>query len=114
MHTKPPRRRALLKAALLFFLFVPALCWTLVRELPVGAEPTSIAVRNNAEAWVTNWLSDSVSIVDLNAGNVTKTIDVGDEPTDVVFAGAQQERAFVCVSGLRQIKVFNPNTPDVV
>src|SRR5919206_3480328 len=113
MHTKPPRRRALLKAALLFFLFVPALCWTLVRapqvpravaqtpidyknfeapqvhpialtpdgtrllaldtpeqrievfrldgaqltlvrEIPVGAEPTSIAVRNNAEAWVAN------------------------------------------------------------
>src|SRR5438067_9358543 len=26
---------------------------TLVREIPVGAEPTSVAVRNNTEAWVT-------------------------------------------------------------
>ncbi len=85
---------------------------TLVAEIPVGAEPTSVAVRNNNEAWVTNWLSDSISIVDLNTGNVTRTIDVGDEPTDIVFAGQQKELAFVCVSGLRQVKVFDANAPD--
>ncbi|MFL6212100.1 MAG: Calx-beta domain-containing protein [Pyrinomonadaceae bacterium] len=84
---------------------------TLAAEIPVGAEPVSIAVRNNGEAWVANWLSDSVSIVDLNAGNVTRTIDVGDEPTDILFAGQQAELAFVCVSGLRQVKGFNPNAP---
>ena|GEM_PF-597223 len=85
---------------------------TLAAEIAVGAEPVSIAVRNNGEAWVANWLSDSVSVVDLNAGNVTRTIDVGDEPTDIVFAGQQKELAFVCVSGLRQVKVFDPNVPD--
>jgi YVTN family beta-propeller protein len=84
---------------------------TLAAEIPVGAEPVSVAVRNNGEAWVANWLSDSVSVVDLNAGNVTRTIDVGDEPTDILFAGQQTELAFVCVSGLRQVKVFNPNAP---
>src|SRR5215470_2694068 len=59
----------------------------LSNEIPVGLEPVSVAARNNNEAWVTNWLSDSVSVIDLAAGNVTRTIDVGDEPTDVVFAG---------------------------
>ncbi|PYS70754.1 MAG: hypothetical protein DMF73_12215, partial [Acidobacteria bacterium] len=71
----------------------------LTAEIPVGLEPVSVAVRNNREAWVANWLSDSVSIVDLAAGNVVRTIDVGDEPTDVLFAGLSNEKAFVCVSG---------------
>jgi YVTN family beta-propeller protein len=84
---------------------------TLVKEIPVGLEPTSVAVRNEREAWVTNWLSDSVSVVDLANGNVVRTIDVGDEPTDVVFAGRAREMAFVCVSGLNQVKVYDPNAP---
>ncbi|HVF50878.1 MAG TPA: carboxypeptidase regulatory-like domain-containing protein [Pyrinomonadaceae bacterium] len=84
---------------------------TLTAEIPVGLEPVSVAVRNDREAWVVNWLSDSVSVVDLATGNVTRTFDVGDEPTDVVFAGQQNERAFVCVSGLNQIKVFDANAP---
>src|SRR5256714_6824378 len=71
----------------------------LTAEIPVGLEPVSVAVRNNREAWVANWLSDSVSIVDLAAGNVVRTIDVGDEPTDILFAGLSNEKAFVCVSG---------------
>ena len=44
-----------------------------------------------------NRVSDSVSIVDLTAGNVVATLTVGDEPADVVFAGAPQ-RAFVSIS----------------
>jgi len=83
----------------------------LIAEIPVGLEPVSVAARNDREAWVTNWLSDSVSVVDLTTGNVVRTIDVGDEPTDVVFAGQQHEMAFVCVSGLSQVKVYNPDSP---
>src|SRR5437588_1489679 len=71
----------------------------LTAEIPVGLEPVSVAARNNPDAWVVNWLSDSVSVVDLSTGNVTRTIDVGDEPTDVLFAGLNNEKAFVCVSG---------------
>jgi YVTN family beta-propeller protein len=84
---------------------------TLMAEIPVGLEPVSVRARNNGEAWVTNWLSDSVSVVDLKTFNVTRTFDVGDEPTDVVFAGQQRELAFVCISGLNQIKVYDPNSP---
>ncbi len=71
----------------------------LTAEIPVGFEPVSVAARNNREAWVVNWMSDSISIVDLTAGNVVRTIDVGDEPTDVIFAGPGNSKAFVCVSG---------------
>src|SRR5207245_4104189 len=74
-------------------------------------EPVSVAARNDGEVWVANWLSDSVSVVDLKTWNVTRTFDVGDEPTDVVFAGQQRELAFVCVSGLSQVKVYDPTTP---
>jgi len=95
----------------------------LTAEIPVGLEPVSVAARNNREAWVVNWMSDSVSIVDLTTGNVVRTIDVGDEPTDVIFAN---NKAFVCVSGGGQmtvgfsqitggsgaIKVFDPNNPS--
>ncbi|HYH85647.1 MAG TPA: carboxypeptidase regulatory-like domain-containing protein [Pyrinomonadaceae bacterium] len=83
----------------------------LTAEIPVGLEPVSVAARSNREAWVVNWLSDSVSIVDLSTGNVTRTIDVGDEPTDVLFAGANNEKAFVCVSGTMQVKVFDADAP---
>ena len=38
-------------------------------SVTVGLEPTAIAVRSNTEVWVTNHLSDSVSIVRLGAGN---------------------------------------------
>lgn len=81
----------------------------LIAEIPVGLEPVSVAARNDREAWVANWLSDSVSVVDLSSGNVIDTIDVGNEPTDVVFAGAQSEIAFVCVSGLAEVKAYDPN-----
>ena len=82
----------------------------LITEIPVGLEPVSVAPRNNNEAWVVNWLSDSVSVVNLATGNVTRTINVGDEPNDIVFAGGAKERAFVCVSGTRQVKVFQPDS----
>ena len=91
---------------------------TLVAEIPVGLEPVSVVARNDREAWVTNWLSDSISVVDLTTGNVIRTIDVGDEPTDVVFGGQRREKAFVCVSGLSQVKVYNvdalSDSPQVV
>ena len=61
----------------------------------VGMEPVAVAARTNDEVWVVNHLSDSVSIVDLTSTppNVKRTLLVGDEPRDIVFAGAN--RAFI-------------------
>src|SRR5262249_56724885 len=57
--------------------------------------PVAVAVRNPREVWVVNRLSDSVSIVDIttNPPRVTRTLLVGDEPSDIVFAGGG--RAFI-------------------
>src|SRR5215475_10309265 len=60
-----------------------------VESLSVGLEPVAVAARTNTEVWVVNHLSDSVSIVDIGASppRVVRTLLVGDEPRDIVFAG---------------------------
>ncbi|NRB41303.1 MAG: hypothetical protein HRU20_22995 [Pseudomonadales bacterium] len=69
---------------------------TRISAVQVGMEPVSVAVRNNHEVWVVNHLSDSISIVDLRiTPRVTRTLLVGDEPRDIVFAGPTGNRAFV-------------------
>jgi len=78
-------------------------------EVPVGLEPVSVRAQNDSTAWVVNQLSDDVSIVDLKTLSVRATLRVGDEPTDVAFAGAPL-RAFVCVSGEDEVKAFDPAT----
>lgn len=78
-----------------------------VKSIPVGVDPVSVRARNDTEAWVVNRISDSISVVDLPTGRVVRTIQAGDEPGDVVFAGVPQ-RAFVTVSQLNQVRVFNP------
>ncbi|MDZ4804038.1 MAG: hypothetical protein SGI90_04125, partial [Candidatus Eisenbacteria bacterium] len=85
-------------------------------EVPVGLEPVAVRVRNATEVWVVNHLSDNISIVDLMTMNVRVTLPVGDEPTDVVFAGTAG-RAFVCVSQEDAIKIWDPAnlmTPPLV
>ena len=65
--------------------------------VPVGMEPTAVAALNTDEVWVVNHLSDSVSVVDVSANppKVTRTLLVGDEPRDIVFAGSGNKFAFV-------------------
>jgi len=64
-------------------------------RVPVGLEPVAVAARSNSEVWVVNHLSDSVSIVSLSGTpHVVRTLLVGDEPRDIVFAGAAP-RAFI-------------------
>jgi DNA-binding beta-propeller fold protein YncE len=64
-------------------------------RVPVGMEPVAVAVRTNSEVWVTNLLSDSVSVVSLTGTpHVVRTLLVGDEPRDIVFAG-NPVRAFI-------------------
>src|SRR6202050_5061962 len=64
-------------------------------RVPVGLEPVAVAARTNTEVWVTNQLSDSVSVVSLTGTpHVVRTLLVGDEPRDIVFAGSPV-RAFI-------------------
>jgi MYXO-CTERM domain-containing protein len=64
-------------------------------SVPVGLEPVAVAARSDDEVWVVNHLSDSVSIVDVPSARVSRTLLVGDEPRDIVFAGPDRRRAFI-------------------
>jgi YVTN family beta-propeller protein len=82
---------------------------TLAGNVEVGLGPVSVAVRPGTdEVWVANHLSDTVSIVDVAAGDVTGTIACGDEPTDVAFASG---RAFVSLAGKQdKVNVYDAAT----
>jgi YVTN family beta-propeller protein len=75
-----------------------------VRDVMVGLEPVTVRQRDGNRVWVVNHVSDSISIVDIQSGRVVRTLLVGDEPTDVVFAA---NRAFVCISGEDRLRVYS-------
>jgi YVTN family beta-propeller protein len=63
---------------------------TQTAHIPVGMEPVAVAARTNNEVWVVNHLSDSISVVSLSGTpHVVRTLLVGDEPRDIVFAGSK-------------------------
>ncbi|HEU4407391.1 MAG TPA: beta-propeller fold lactonase family protein [Polyangiaceae bacterium] len=87
-------------------------------SVPVGLEPVAVAALDDDEVWVVNHLSDSVSVVKLGAagGRVERTLLVGDEPRDIVFAGkGKKRRAFVTAAHRGQNAPFDPQltTPGV-
>jgi YVTN family beta-propeller protein len=90
-------------------------------SIPVGLEPVAVAARTNREVWVVNHLSDSVSVVRLDdhgddlTGQVERTLLVGDEPRDIVFAGPGRKRAFITTAHRGQNIPFDPQftTPGV-
>ncbi len=81
-------------------------------SIPVGLEPVAVAARTNDEVWVVNHLSDSVSVVKLvedgKRGYVARTLQVGDEPRDIVFAGPGRKRAFITAAHRGQNNPVNP------
>ena len=71
----------------------------------VGMEPIAVSVADDGQVWVVNHLSDSVSLVDPGTGVVTRTLHVGDEPRDIVFAGG---KAFITTAHRGQNAPFEP------
>jgi YVTN family beta-propeller protein len=84
-----------------------------IAEIMVGLDPVTVRQRTETEVWVVNHLSDSVSIVDLVTKQIVRTLVVGNEPTDVAFAGVP-ERAFVCVSEEDALRVYDPANLDAL
>lgn len=80
-------------------------------EIPVGVEPVSVRVRSATEVWVVNEVSDSISVVDLTQGIVSATIQVPDEPADVVFVG---DFAVVSCARSNLLRVIDANTRQEV
>lgn len=73
-------------------------------SIAVGLEPIAIAKRNENELWVVNHLSDSVSVLDISVSPIAikRTLLVGDEPRDIVFA---RDKAFVTTAHRGQQRV---------
>ncbi|WNG34124.1 hypothetical protein F0U61_11165 [Archangium violaceum] len=94
---------------------------TQLTSIPVGLEPVAVAARSDEEVWVVNHLSDSVSVVKLTptlsgiTGLVVRTLLVGDEPRDIVFAGTGKSRAFITAAHRGQNVPFDPQftTPGI-
>ena len=88
-----------------------------VASVLVGMDPVALAEDPTGKVWVVNHLSDSISVVDVDATppRVIQTLWVGDEPRDIVFAGANRERAFVTTAHRGQNSPVDPalNTPSV-
>ena len=80
----------------------------LIGSVQVGLEPVAVAARSNAEVWVVNHLSDSISIVDVATQRVTRTLLVGDEPRDIVFGGSGKNRAFITAAHRGQNRPGDP------
>jgi DNA-binding beta-propeller fold protein YncE/mono/diheme cytochrome c family protein len=79
-------------------------------SVAVGLEPVAVAARSSTEVWVVNHLSDSVSVVDVGATppRVVRTLLVGDEPRDLVFAGTGAGRAFITTAHRGQNRPGDP------
>ncbi len=83
----------------------------LIAEIPVGLEPVSVYPLSRDEAWVVNEVSDSISVVSVSRRVVTDTIQVKDEPAEVVFAAG---RAFVTAARNNRITVIDVASHAVV
>ena len=64
-------------------------------SIAVGLEPVAVAVSPSGQVFVVNHLSDSVSIIDPATQTIVRTLLVGDEPRDLVFAGPLNSRLFI-------------------
>ena len=99
---------------------------TVVNRINVGVDPVGLAVRpDGKEIWVTNHISDSVSVVDTNADsdffhqviatvndfNPTTRATRLDEPVGVAFA--DDEKAYVALSTSNRIAVVDVATRTV-
>jgi len=92
----------------------------ILTRIPVGIDPVSVAVRpDGKEVWVSNHVSDSVSVIDTDPSSPTHLHVVAtvqefdantkatkfDEPVGIAFAG--NEKAYVALSSENQIAVID-------
>ena len=98
----------------------------LIASIEVGISPSGVAVRpDGLEVWVTNHVSDSVSVIDtdptsttfltvvetIQAVDPTTLASLTDEPTGVAFAS--NSKAYVAISSRNQIAVVDATTYTV-
>lgn len=78
-------------------------------SVSVGLDPVSVRFRSATELWVVNFISDSISVIDVPSHRVVRTLATTNEPSDVVFAGPQN-LAFISCAQPNTIQVFDPTS----
>jgi YVTN family beta-propeller protein len=84
--------------------------WT---NIPVGIDPVSVRFRTATELWVANYISDSISVIDLTSARVVSTITTSNEPSDIVFARTPP-RAFVSCGQPNLVQVYEPTSLGLI
>lgn len=84
-------------------------------EISVGVNPRSLAVAPNGNIWVSNRLSDSISVIDPNSLSVVQTInfDHGAQPHGLVFS-PDANIAWVVLTGSKSLAKMNSGTGTLV
>ncbi len=82
-------------------------------SIQVGLDPVAVRALDSATVWVVNQISDSISVIDLPSMRVVRTVLVGDEPADVVFAGTPR-KAFVSLSIQERVIVLDPASANTI
>ncbi|HXA44783.1 MAG TPA: YncE family protein, partial [Candidatus Angelobacter sp.] len=85
----------------------------LVGNIPVGLDPVTVRFRTATELWVANYISGSISVVDLPGLRVVNTLSTTNQPSDIVFAGTPQ-LAYVSCGLPNTVQVFDPTAQLLV
>jgi len=85
----------------------------LLERIPVEVNPYALALSDNGQTlYVSNWGSDSVSVIDVNTLRVTGRIAVGDNPNDMALS--RDGRLFVSCANDNIVAVIDTKTRQVI
>jgi len=85
----------------------------LLHRIPVEVNPYALVLSDNRQTlYVSNWGSDSVSVIDVNTFRVTGRIAVGDNPNDMALS--KDGRLFVSCSNDNSVSVIDTKTRQVI
>jgi YVTN family beta-propeller protein len=85
----------------------------LLQRIPVEVNPYALVLGDNGQTlYVSNWGSDSVSIIDVATMTVTGRIAVGDNPNDMAMS--KDGRLFVSCSNDNTVHVIDTKTRQVI
>lgn len=81
----------------------------------VGTGPSGVVVLKNNNAYVVNYDSSTVSVINTATSQVVKTIDVGSGPISITAVDTtQRQRVYVTNSLSNTVSVIDPNTNTVI
>jgi YVTN family beta-propeller protein len=85
----------------------------LLERIPVEVNPYALVLSDNGQTlFVSNWGSDSVSVIDVNTLRVTGRVAVGDNPNDMALS--KDGRLFVSCSNDNTVVVIDTKTRQVI